>query len=230
MPKVLFPSLITAAGVATRAGIPVYGHIEETAAGGWALVYRWIRPGWVVESARLVLDGADRAPDPDALTNVRARVSAEHGQVGQLRRLFRAGVEHVRTPLMPEGDEMRPLFDKIGARRWEEAPLFSAFQRVQEGFSSLLEARFTTAEARIARGESINDLFKGLTFGSSRNVFGFHMKALKDAYEVLGFKSQTYRGLRVSSFGNEHLIRYAEQLRTGYPSSLQIQFDPYPAS
>ena len=100
----------------TRAGISVHGHIGETAAGGWALVYRWIRLGWVVKSARLVLEGADPAPDPDALTNVRARFSVEHGQVGQLRRLFRAGVEHVRTPLMPEWDRMSPLVDTIGAR------------------------------------------------------------------------------------------------------------------
>ena len=114
----------------------------------------------------------------------------------------RAGVEHVRTPLMPEGDEMRPLFDKIGARRWRRRHFLSISACPGRFFVSP-EARFTTAEARSPAASPLMTCSKG-SHSAPAEMFWLPYEGTKDAYEVLGFKSQTYRGLRVF-LRHEHL-------------------------
>jgi len=58
--------------------------------------------------------------------------------------------------------------------------------------------------------------FKGLTVGKSRNIFGFLMQAVKQAYDALGFYQKTYSGLRVSSFGMQDLVNYIDSHKKAY--------------
>ena len=145
------------------------------------------------------------------------------GNAKRFNELFPDIAKAQRVPILPEGAELDTFLSSFTKDAIEKKNIEDKkFGPMRQAFCQIVMDRFAAAQEAIAVNDTarLNEFFKGLTIGSSKNIYGFHMQAVKDCFTAFHFYSKTYSGLRFSSFGLDDLVRYVEEHRKGYPKKL----------
>jgi len=128
-----------------------------------------------------------------------------------------------RVAILPEDMELDVFLSSFSKIASEKIAIEEKqFNPIRAAFCQIMVDQFASMQAAIAMQDTsrLNGFFKGLSIGSSKNIFGFLMQATKKCYDAFGFYCKTYSGLRFASFGFEDLLTYIHSHRTGFPKTL----------
>lgn len=190
--------------------------------------YRWLKSqgtSFSFYDAEILERGNHEGFERRTFRNERTKVK---GHYKELEEVLRGNVE--RDALLPDADKLVVRFGREVSLLHDELGVKEHHHAVVADFCRIVNAHFDAGRgyAAVNDTERFAKLFKGTTFGRSRTIHAFFMKAIKSAHEAFGFYRKTYKLVRFSNFGMNDLVSYVRGHREAWPTSIRYDFQLIP--